>query len=93
MAKTKSDHETIIVIQKGTWKIECPKYDITDIEANADGLVFKFRDRSFFSVVDADMPIKTKEIIRSSFHNVGNASIQTITLDPKNYKSPVMSTI
>lgn len=82
-----ADGKGIVVIKKGTLKLECDRSELLEVCETHDGVVFNFKNGMQFVYQDQFMPQYTKEILRNTSNHYSN---QKIIYDLDNEKQPTM---
>lgn len=76
-----------VIIKNGEgFRIEVSKNNLVEIDQSPDGLVFKFKDQSFYQHTDTSMPIEVKEHLKQTDLMFESG---TIVIDLANKRQPV----
>ena len=76
----------VITIKKGSMVTTINRKDLVQVEQSPDGVVFTFKNGFHMIYADQNMPITSKNLIKSTCDNYVNTNIN---IDLDNYVRPV----
>ncbi len=76
-----------VLIKKGTITLQLDRKDLIEILETGDGVVFNLKEGLQFILIDGDMPMHTKNIMKNSADSFRQ---NKIIFDLTNYDKPTM---
>ncbi len=80
-----------VTVQKGEFVLTVPRSDLIELVETPDGVCFNFKGGLTLQVMDADMPIYTKNVMKNTADNFPNGHLN-VNLNDRNKPASIDTT-